>query len=70
MIAKAPIEIKNHGGEKIAHCCGWCYPAGSHIAAMPEAAGLKVSHGICKGHLAQMMNELAATEQTRLAPAA
>lgn len=69
MNAKA-YTISNTDGERIAHACAWCFPGAKLVEAFPELAGLKISHGMCKPHLASFRAEMESTEQIRLAPAA
>lgn len=44
--------------DNVVSCCGWCYPGEAILAAFPELAGRKISHGICQKHKAEMMKEL------------
>lgn len=59
VIAKAVPTVDAEG---IVHCCAWCYPGASLVEAFPQFAGMKVSHGMCKPHLAAMWNDYCANE--------
>lgn len=48
--------------DNVVACCGWCYPGEAILAAFPELAGRKISHGICPTHKTAFQKELDAMQ--------
>lgn len=45
-------------GDNMIKVCGWCHKGDSIKTLCPEVGHMQISHGICKEHKQQLLNEI------------